>query len=68
MDKSKNKNISKFDKIKKNFLIVSCVILSSVFLASVAYMLTLINNTQTEKQYVNNNNNKTVQNMNLVNM
>jgi len=69
MKKNKEKkDFSKIDYITKNFLIVSCVVLGSIFLAACAYLLMLIGDAQNEKQYVNSNNDKTVQNMNLVSM
>lgn len=49
----------------KNFIIVSCVVLGSVFLAVCAFMINLIKDEQNIKQEVST---KTVQNMNLVNV
>ena len=69
MKKTKaKKDFSRIDYITKNFLIVSCVVLGSIFLAACAYLITLIGDAQNEKQYDNSNNDKTVQNMNLVSM
>ena len=56
------KDFSRIDYITKNFLIVSCVVLGSIFLAACAYLLTLIGDAQNEKQYVNSNNSRTNKN------
>ena len=60
------KDFSKIEKITKNFILVSCVILGSIFLAACAYMLMLISDAQNETQAIDKN--QTVQNMNLVSM
>ena len=62
----KNKELSKFDKISKNFLIVSCVILGSIFLAACAYMLTLINDANKDNSLKQKN--SIVDNIDFVNM
>jgi len=60
------KDFKKIDKITRNFVIVSSVILGSIFLAACAYMLVLINDAKQEP--ATQKNNETVQNMNLVSM
>ena len=60
------KDFKKVDKITRNFVVISCVVLGSVFLAACVYMLTLISDAQNSNTYTHNNYN--VQNMNLVSM
>lgn len=60
------KDFKKIDKITRNFVIVSSVILGSIFLAACTYMLVLINNAKQES--ATQKNTETVQNMNLVSM
>jgi len=60
------KDFKKIDKITRNFVIVSSVILGSIFLAACAYMLVLINDAKQES--ATQKNTETVQNMNLVSM
>ena len=62
---SENKNIKTIDTITKIVSITISVILGSIFLGACVYLLTMINDSQTETKPTNN---ATVQNINLVNM